>query len=106
MRLVLEDGGSTPPLVARVEVRMKKTVPEESASARIDATIGELGDWRGEMFALVVNKRMQPLLGRLHAASLQQRLEQRRVFFILEVAEPHPDETEERVLLDLYAVEE
>src|SRR3974390_1598067 len=32
---------------------MKKTVPVESASARIDEKIIELGDWRGKMLALV-----------------------------------------------------
>ena len=32
---------------------MKKHVPVESASARIDEKIMELGDWRGKMLALV-----------------------------------------------------
>src|SRR3974377_884889 len=32
---------------------MKKPVPVESASARIDEKIIELGDWRGKMLALV-----------------------------------------------------
>jgi len=32
---------------------MKKPVPMESASARIDEKIMELGDWRGKMLALV-----------------------------------------------------
>ncbi len=32
---------------------MKKTVPVESASAKIDARIAELGDWRGKMLAKV-----------------------------------------------------
>ena len=32
---------------------MKKHVPVESASARIDEKIIELGDWRGKMLALV-----------------------------------------------------
>ena len=32
---------------------MKKPVPAESASARIDERISELGDWRGKMLAKV-----------------------------------------------------
>jgi hypothetical protein len=32
---------------------MKKPVPVESASAKIDARIAELGDWRGKMLAKV-----------------------------------------------------
>ena len=32
---------------------MKKTIPVESASARIDARINELGDWRGKSLAHV-----------------------------------------------------
>lgn len=32
---------------------MTKAVPEESASARIDAKINELGDWRGKTLAKV-----------------------------------------------------
>ena len=32
---------------------MKKPVPVESASARIDEKIIELGDWRGKMLAFV-----------------------------------------------------
>ena len=32
---------------------MKKTVPAESAEARIDERIKELGDWRGKMLAQV-----------------------------------------------------
>ncbi|HTC61850.1 MAG TPA: DUF1801 domain-containing protein [Candidatus Saccharimonadales bacterium] len=32
---------------------MKKSVPDESASALIDERVKELGDWRGKMFAKV-----------------------------------------------------
>ncbi len=32
---------------------MKKPVPVESASALIDATIKELGDWRGKTLAKI-----------------------------------------------------
>jgi hypothetical protein len=43
-----------------LELKMKKTVPAESASALIDERIQELGDWRGKMLAKV--------RGILHAA--------------------------------------
>jgi hypothetical protein len=36
-----------------LELYMKKSVPVESASARIDERIKELGDWRGKMLAKV-----------------------------------------------------
>jgi hypothetical protein len=36
-----------------LELNMKRTVPMESASARIDEKIKELGDWRGKMLAKV-----------------------------------------------------
>src|SRR5690349_12836213 len=35
------------------ELHMKKPAPVESASARIDERINELGDWRGKMLARV-----------------------------------------------------
>jgi hypothetical protein len=39
--------------VRELELYMKKSVPVESASARIDERIMELGDWRGKMLAKV-----------------------------------------------------
>ena len=36
-----------------MELHMKRPVPVESASARIDAKINELGDWRGKTLAKV-----------------------------------------------------
>jgi len=39
--------------VRTLELNMKKPGPTESASARIDARISELGDWRGKMLAKV-----------------------------------------------------
>jgi len=36
-----------------LELKMKKSVPVESASARIDEKIMELGDWRGKTLARV-----------------------------------------------------
>jgi hypothetical protein len=36
-----------------LELRIKRSVPVESASAFIDAKIKELGDWRGKMLAKV-----------------------------------------------------
>ena len=36
-----------------LEIDMKKPVPVESASAKIDDRIKELGDWRGQMLAKV-----------------------------------------------------
>jgi hypothetical protein len=36
-----------------MELQMKMSVPMESASARIDEKIKELGDWRGKMLAKV-----------------------------------------------------
>jgi hypothetical protein len=41
--------------VPKLEVYMKRPVAAESASARIDEKIKELGDWRGKMLAKVRN---------------------------------------------------
>ena len=34
---------------------MKKSLPPESAAAKIDAKIAELGDWRGETLATALS---------------------------------------------------